>query len=89
MDTINSLYSEILGGLAEKDRISYDIAMNAFSWLMCMYKPMTSRTFAKAVSCSSSTEELGLTVEGLEAICCSFLVLDKKLDHFRFSYVTF
>lgn len=89
-DTITALYADILAQVCETDITAYEIASTAFRWLMCMNEPMSSATFLTAVSRSlSTTDDFVLTASELQAICSNLIVLDSKLNTFRFSHATF
>lgn len=86
--TIDDLYSKILDDLIQKDPLAYSTAAKAFSWLLCMYEPLSTVAFLEAVSIEISANQKPSLSE-LLSICSNLIVVDKQLDTLRFAHASF
>ncbi|KAJ6180539.1 hypothetical protein N7519_011000 [Penicillium mononematosum] len=86
--SIDHLYSDILGKLAQADSLTYKIAARAFSWLLCMREPLSCTAFVAAVS-SRTPEDHIISLSELLSICSNLITVDNQLDTLRFAHVSF
>lgn len=87
--TLNDLYHEMLDRISATDPVAYEVATRAFSWLLCMHEPLTSKPFLTAVSTFGSHESLDLSLPEVLSICSNLIVLDPELDIIRFAHSSF
>ncbi|KAA8894567.1 hypothetical protein FN846DRAFT_999693 [Sphaerosporella brunnea] len=89
MDAYDSIYKCIL---AQKGS-SPQLALKAFQWIKFSYEPLSSKTLLDAVT--AQVDESGNFSRGgpiredtILKVCQNLLILDKKLDVFRFAHLS-
>ncbi|KAJ6007891.1 hypothetical protein N7540_011867 [Penicillium herquei] len=85
--SIDGLYSKILDDLQQNDPFAYRIAARAFSWLLCMFEPLSTVAFLDAVSVGIP-EDQKPSLSELLSICSNLIIADKQLDTLRFAHVS-
>lgn len=88
-ESLEGMYSDLLSRAAEADPGSHIYAQIAFSWLLCMYEPLSPQAFLAAISTLGPDEHHKLTLSELLAICSNLIVLDSKSDTLRFVHLSF
>ncbi|KAA8894561.1 hypothetical protein FN846DRAFT_786170, partial [Sphaerosporella brunnea] len=89
-DTLTAAYDEIYTRLRDQKGSAPRLALRAFRWIQCSYEPLSSETLLDAI-----TVEIGdagdkdtITVDGLLKVCQNLLILDKRLNVFRFAHLS-
>ncbi|KAF8420375.1 hypothetical protein EV426DRAFT_706146 [Tirmania nivea] len=92
-DTLTDIYNEIYNGILTQKGSAPRIALNAFRWIQCSKEPLSSQTLLDAVMVKvDSTGEFFQTgpasVKQLLTICRNLIILDEKLNTFRFAHLS-
>ncbi|KAF8422189.1 hypothetical protein EV426DRAFT_535554, partial [Tirmania nivea] len=92
-DTLKKIYEEIYKGILTQEGRAPKIALNAFRWIQCSKEPLSSETLLDAVTVEvDTTGEFSQTgsvrVKQLLTICHNLIILDKKLNTFRFAHLS-
>ncbi|KAF8428812.1 hypothetical protein EV426DRAFT_543824, partial [Tirmania nivea] len=92
-DTLTDIYNEIYNGILMQKGSAPQIALNAFRWIQCSKEPLSSQTLLDAVTVKvDSTGEFSQTgparVKQLLTICRNLIILDEKLNTFRFAHLS-
>jgi hypothetical protein len=86
--TLKESYDIIYQQIERTALTSRCIAENAMKWLLCAQRPLKSPEFIAAVSVDSEGQHIPLEVSQLLDMCCNMVVLDEKLDLFRFAHLS-
>ncbi|PYH68292.1 uncharacterized protein BO88DRAFT_454581 [Aspergillus vadensis CBS 113365] len=78
--TIDSLYSDILNRIRCENPQAYDVATRVFSWLLCMYEPLSPSAIMKAIS-TYFPGNFQFLLPNLLKTCSNLVVHDKKIAH--------
>ncbi|KAF8417707.1 hypothetical protein EV426DRAFT_356485 [Tirmania nivea] len=92
-DTLTDIYNELYNGILMQKGSAPRIALNAFRWIQCSKEPLSSETLLDAVTVEVNTAgEFSQTgparVKQLLTICRNLIILDKKLNTFRFAHLS-
>ncbi|KAF8428814.1 hypothetical protein EV426DRAFT_677542 [Tirmania nivea] len=92
-DTLTDIYNEIYNGILMQKESAPRIALNAFRWIQCSKEPLSSETLLDAVTVEVDTAgEFSQTgpakVKQLLTICRNLIILDEKLNTFRFAHLS-
>ncbi|KAF8417291.1 hypothetical protein EV426DRAFT_711742 [Tirmania nivea] len=92
-DTLTDIYNEIYNGILTQKESAPRIALNAFRWIQCSKEPLSSETLLDAVTVEVDTAgEFSQTgparVKQLLTICRNLIILDEKLNTFRFAHLS-
>ncbi|KAF8417598.1 hypothetical protein EV426DRAFT_578107 [Tirmania nivea] len=92
-DTLTDIYNEIYDGILKQKGSAPRIALNAFRWIQCSKEPLSSQTLLDAVTVKVDNRgEFSQTgparVKQLLTICCNLIILDEKLNTFRFAHLS-
>ena len=79
------LYEKLTKTSANADR---EVTINAFSWLLCAQRTLTSREFLAAISTTPRRQFSQLTKEHILEMCSNMVVFDSTLDMFRFAHLS-
>ncbi|KAH6670150.1 hypothetical protein B0J14DRAFT_517196 [Halenospora varia] len=79
------LYEELTKTSADADR---EVTINAFSWLLCAQRTLTSGEFLAALSTTPRRQFNQLTKEHILEMCSNMVVFDPTLDTFRFAHLS-
>ena len=86
--TLENLYLELYEKLtttsADADR---EVTVNAFSWLLCAQRTLTSVEFLTALS-TTPGRQFNLTKEHVLEMCSNMIVFDSTLNTFRFAHLS-
>lgn len=75
----------MIGVPAEADR---NVIMNAFSWLLCAQRTLSSVEFLAAVSTTPQRKFDQLTKDHILDLCSNMVLYDATLDVFRFTHLS-
>ena len=84
-DLYLELYEKLTKTSANADR---EVTINAFSWLLCAQRKLTSREFLAAMSTTPRRQFRQLTKEHILEMCSNMVVFDSTLDTFRFAHLS-
>ena len=84
-DLYLELYEKLTKTSANADR---EVTINAFSWLLCAQRKLTSREFLAAMSTTPRRQFRELTKEHILEMCSNMVVFDSTLDTFRFAHLS-
>ncbi|KAF8416300.1 hypothetical protein EV426DRAFT_686871, partial [Tirmania nivea] len=92
-NTLKKIYEEIYKGILTQEGRAPKIALNAFRWIQCSKEPLSSETLLDAVMVEVDTAgEFSQTeparVKQLLTICHNLIILDEKLNTFRFAHLS-
>ncbi|KAF8419355.1 hypothetical protein EV426DRAFT_538792, partial [Tirmania nivea] len=92
-DTLKDIYNELYDGILIQKGSASRIALNAFRWIQCSKEPLSSQTLLNAVTVKvDSTGEFSQTeparIKQLLTICRNLIILDEKLNTFRFAHLS-
>ncbi|KAF8417569.1 hypothetical protein EV426DRAFT_645752 [Tirmania nivea] len=92
-DTLTDIYNEIYNGILTQKESAPRIALNAFRWIQCSKEPLSSETLLDAVTVEVDTagefSQIGpARVKQLLTICRNLIILDEKLNTFRFAHLS-
>ncbi|CAG8159947.1 unnamed protein product [Penicillium salamii] len=87
--SLNEIYADLLNRTAEKDPGSRKYAHIAFSWLLCMYEPLSSQAFLAAVSSFGSNKNRSITLPELLNMCSNLVAVNTKSDTIHFIHFSF
>ncbi|KAF8428797.1 hypothetical protein EV426DRAFT_527835, partial [Tirmania nivea] len=92
-DTLKDIYNELYNGILTQKGSAPRIALNAFRWIQCSKEPLSSETLLDAVTVEvDTTGEFSQTgparVKQLLTICHNLIILDEKLNTFRFAHLS-
>ncbi|KAF8422204.1 hypothetical protein EV426DRAFT_512093, partial [Tirmania nivea] len=92
-DTLKDIYNELYNGILTQKGTAPRIALNAFRWIQCSKEPLSSETLLDAVTVEVDTagefSQIGpARVKQLLTICRNLIILDKKLNTFRFAHLS-
>jgi len=79
------LYEKSTKNSEEADR---RVTINAFSWLLCAQRRLTSEEFLTAVSTTPQQKFNSLTKGHILDLCSYMVVFDPELDTFRFAHLS-
>ena len=83
-DLYLELYEKLTKTSANADR---EVAINAFSWLLCAQRTLTTGEFLAALS-MTPRRHFKLTKEHILELCSNMVVFDSTLDTFRFAHLS-
>ena len=84
-DLYLELYEKLTKTSANADR---EVTINAFSWLLCAQRKLTSREFLAAMSTTPRRQFRQLTKKHILEMCSNMVVFDSTLDTFRFAHLS-
>jgi hypothetical protein len=84
-DLYVELYEKLTKDSADADR---EVTINAFSWLLCAQRTLSSAEFLAALSVTAQRSFSNLTKEQVLEMCSNMVVLDSALDTFRFAHLS-
>ena len=84
-DLYLELYEKLTKTSANADR---EVTINAFSWLLCAQRKLTSREFLAAMSTTPRRQFHQLTKKHILEMCSNMVVFDSTLDTFRFAHLS-
>jgi hypothetical protein len=84
-DLYFELYERLTTDAAEADR---EVTINAFRWLLCAQRRLTSWEFLAALSITPRRRFNQLTKEHVLEMCSNLIVFDSTLDTFRFAHLS-
>lgn len=84
-DLYFELYEKLTKDSEEADR---EVTINAFSWLLCAQRRLTSAEFLAAVSTTPLRNFGRLTRDHVLEMCSNMIVFDSTLDTFRFAHLS-
>jgi hypothetical protein len=84
-DLYLELYEKLTKESADADR---EVTINAFSWLLCAQRTMSSAEFVAALSVTAQRSFSKLTKEHVLQMCSNMIILDSALDTFRFAHLS-
>ena len=84
-DLYLELYEKLTKTSGNSDR---EVTINAFSWLLCAQRKLTSREFLAAMSTTPRRQFRQLTKEHILEMCSNMVVFDSTLDTFRFAHLS-
>jgi len=93
-ETLTDAYSEIYNRIRKQGRRGSQLALNAFRWVQCSYEPLRSETLLDAVTVEVdslgvfSHKPTALRATDLLKACQNLLILDKRLNVFRFAHLS-
>jgi len=93
-ETLTGAYGEIYNRIQKQGRRGSQLALNAFRWVQCSYEPLRSETLLDAVtvkiddSGEFSHQHTPLRATDLLKACQNLLILDKRLNVFRFAHLS-
>ena len=91
-ETLTGAYGEIYNRIQKQGRRGSQLALNAFRWVQCSYEPLRSETLLDAVtvevdgSGEFSCKPTALRATDLLKVCQNLLILDERLNVFRFAH---
>ncbi|KAF8416402.1 hypothetical protein EV426DRAFT_569866, partial [Tirmania nivea] len=92
-DTLTDIYNEIYNGILMQKESAPRIALNAFRWIQCSKEPLSSETLLDAVTvevdiAGEFSQTGSARVKQLLKICHNLIILDEKLNTFRFAHLS-
>jgi len=92
-DTLTKAYDEIYERIHAQHKSAPLLALNALRWVMFSYEPLASQTLLDAVSSrigasGKYTQDASITIDTILKVCHNFLILDERLDTFRFAHLS-
>ncbi|KAI5818540.1 hypothetical protein BZA77DRAFT_16936 [Pyronema omphalodes] len=93
-DEITDMYNKIYNIITSQKGSAPQLALNAFRWIHCSYEPLRTGTLLHAIRVEvGRSGEFSLrariSANDLLKICQNLLVLDERLDVFRFAHLSF
>ena len=79
------LYEKLIKTSTNADR---EVIINAFSWLLCAQRTLTSGEFLAALSITTRRQSNQVTKEHILDMCSNMIVFDPTLDTFRFAHLS-
>lgn len=86
--TLRESYDTIYQQIENAGLTSRQVAENAMKWLLCAQRPLHPPDFIAALSIDSEGQYTPLDTSQLLHMCCNMVVLDEKLQIFRFAYLS-
>ena len=93
-ETLTDAYDEIYSRIRKQKGSAPRLALKAFRWVQCSYEPLGSETLLDAVtvevdgSGEYSRKGVGVGAIDLLKACQNLLILDKRLNIFRFAHLS-
>lgn len=87
-DTLNKLYTESFRRISAAETYARNLALQTFSWLLCMQEALAPSAFVAAVAMANPELQLEPTLSALVDVCSNLIVLDSKLNVLRFAHVS-
>lgn len=87
-DTLNKLYTRSFRRISAAETYARKLALQALSWLLCMREALAPSAFVAAVAMANPELQLEPTLSELVDVCSNLIVLDSKLNIFRFAHVS-
>jgi len=93
-ETLTDAYGEIYNRIRKQGRRASQLALNAFRWVQCSYEPLQSETLLDAITVEvDGSGEFSRKVAGVRATdllkaCQNLLILDERLNVFRFAHLS-
>ena len=91
-DSLTNAYGEIYKRILTQKGSAPRLALNAFRWIQCSYEPLRSETLLDAVTVelggSGEFSHEALRPNDLLKACQNLLILDKRLNVFRFAHLS-
>jgi len=93
-ETLAAAYGEIYNRICNQGHLASQLALNAFRWVQCSYEPLRSETLLDAVtvevdgSGKFSRNGEGIRSTDLLKVCQNLLILDERLNVFRFAHLS-
>src|SRR5439155_22492695 len=81
-------YSIIYNQIRNSGPASREIADKSLKWLLCAQKSLSTSEFIAAVMVSCISKPLDDLKSDILSVCCNLIVLDTKLDVFRFAHLS-
>jgi len=92
--TLAAAYGEIYIRIRKQSHLVFQLALNAFRWVQCSYEPLRSETLLDAITVEVdglgkfSRNGTGVRVPDLLKACQNLLILDERLNVFRFAHLS-
>ncbi|CAM1510988.1 Fc.00g085010.m01.CDS01 [Cosmosporella sp. VM-42] len=87
-DTLDRLYSEILGKIRNVEEYSSTIATRAFSLLLSVHEPLSPASFIAALTLMGGNDENLLQLPQVLRICFHLITVDSKMNVLRFAHTS-
>jgi len=93
-ETLTDAYGEIYQRIRMQSRRASQLALNAFRWVQCSYEPLQSEMLLDAVTVEIDSSGgfsricTALRATDLLRVCQNLLVLDERLNVFRFAHLS-
>jgi len=92
-DTLALAYDKIYERILKQKGSAPQLALNAFRWIQCSYEPLNARALldastAKLAKCGEFSHNTTIKANDLLRACQNLLVLDERLDVFRFAHLS-
>lgn len=87
-DSLNRLYADTFSKISTADPFARSIAMQTFSFLLCMQEILSTTAFLAAIARMDPNRQVELKLHDLLKMCFNMVVLDPKLNVLRFSHVS-
>jgi len=92
-DTLMRAYDGIYNAILAQKGSAPRIALKAFQWIQCSKEPLSSQTLLDAVtvevdSSGAFSQNGPATVKQLLTVCQNLVILDEKLNTFRFAHLS-
>jgi hypothetical protein len=91
-DSLTRAYDEIYQCILNQKKSAPQLALNAFRWVKFSYEPLASKTLLDAVSSQVSKSgeywQGPIETDTILKVCQNLLVLDERLDTFRFAHLS-
>jgi len=92
-DTLMLAYDGIYNAILAQKGSAPRIALKAFQWIQCSKEPLSSQTLLDAVtvevdSSGAFSQNGPATVKQLLTVCQNLVILDEKLNTFRFAHLS-
>jgi ankyrin repeat protein len=86
--TLRESYDIIYHQIENAGVTSRQVAENAMKWLLCAQRPLYPLELIDALSIDSEGQYTPLDTSQLLHMCCNMVVLDEKLEIFRFAHLS-
>ncbi|KAI5850863.1 hypothetical protein BZA05DRAFT_51672 [Tricharina praecox] len=91
-DTLTTAYDEIYKRIETQKGSAPQLAINAFRWIQCSYEPLRTETLLDAITVeldgSGGVLHYPVQANDLLKACQGFIILDERLDVFRFAHLS-
>jgi len=93
-NTLTDAYDKTYNHILQQEGSARRLALNAFCWIKYSYGPLCSKTLLDAITVEVSDSgefsysDTGFTANDLLNACQGILILDERLDVFRFAHLS-